>query len=64
MNYATPMLRELGSFSSLTLGNNGSCPDGNAPADQRGGGVVGGPGLTSCGVSGSTGNTGNTNNPN
>ena len=62
MTYATPMLRELGSFSSLTLGNNGSCPDGNAPADQRGGGVVGGPGGTPCGSSGAAGGSGATNN--
>lgn len=26
--YHTPELRVLGSFASLTLGNNGSCPDG------------------------------------
>jgi hypothetical protein len=26
--YDTPELRVLGSFASLTLGNNGSCPDG------------------------------------
>lgn len=26
--YNTPELRTLGSFASLTLGNNGSCPDG------------------------------------
>ncbi len=29
MQYTTPELRKLGSFASLTLGENGSCPDGN-----------------------------------
>ena len=30
MEYTKPVLRDLGSFSELTLGMNGSCPDGNS----------------------------------
>ena len=61
MRYMTPELRELGSFASLTLGNNGSCPDGNGENDQVGGGVVGGAGTEPCGSSGDAGGGGATN---
>ncbi len=43
--YRTPKLRRLGSLSSLTLGMNGSCPDGNGNNNQLGG-------MSTCGVSG------------
>lgn len=46
MEYEKPVLRELGSFSELTLGMNGSCPDGNSNSTQLGG-------MGNCGVSGS-----------
>lgn len=45
MNYSTPQLKSLGSLASLTLGNNGSCPDGNGNNNQLGG-------MSDCGVSG------------
>jgi hypothetical protein len=45
MEYTKPVLRDLGSFSELTLGMNGSCPDGNSNnIDQLGG-------MGDCGVS-------------
>ena len=42
MYYQTPRLRGLGTFSGLTMGNNGSCPDGGSRNDdtQLGGGSV------------------------
>jgi hypothetical protein len=36
MRYDTPELRDLGSFSSLTLGMNGSCPDGGGRNNTQG----------------------------
>ncbi len=60
MIYETPKLRALGTFSGLTMGQNGSCPDGGARNNtQLGGGVVGGPGGSPCGSS--SGDTGATN---
>ena len=60
MRYDTPELRDLGSFSSLTLGMNGSCPDGGGRNNtQLGGGMVGGAGTDPCGSS--SGDTGATN---
>ncbi|CAN5883376.1 hypothetical protein BH23ACT2_BH23ACT2_24710 [soil metagenome] len=44
--YRTPKLRQLGSLSSLTLGMNGSCPDGNSENNTQQGG------MSNCGVSG------------
>ena len=58
--YITPEVRMLGTFAGLTMGNNGSCPDGNGENDQVGGGVVGGAGTDPCGSSG--GPNGQTNN--
>ena len=46
MEYETPELRELGTFAELTLGMNGSCPDGNANNITQLGG------MSNCGVSG------------
>lgn len=46
MDYETPVLRELGSFSELTLGMGGSCPDGGGFNDNQLGG------MSDCGVSG------------
>jgi hypothetical protein len=43
--YEQPTLRSLGTFSQLTLGMNGSCPDGNGNSNQLGG-------MGECGVSG------------
>jgi hypothetical protein len=37
--YRTPKLRRLGSLSSLTLGMNGSCPDGNGNNNTQLGGM-------------------------
>lgn len=34
--YAAPSLREYGSVAALTLGNNGSCLDGNGNGNQNG----------------------------
>jgi hypothetical protein len=46
MTYATPELRFLGTLAGLTMGQNGSCPDGGGlTATQRGG-------MSNCGVSG------------
>lgn len=45
MKYSTPELRSLGSLAALTLGQNGSCPDGNGNNTQLGG-------MSDCGVSG------------
>ena len=43
MYYSTPQLRDLGSLSYLTLGQNGSSPDGNSRNNtQLGGGNDGG----------------------
>lgn len=44
-HYETPRLRELGSLATLTMGMNGSCPDGNGNNNQLGG-------MSTCGVSG------------
>lgn len=54
MDYSKPELRSLGSLAALTLGNNGSCPDGNGENDQVGGGFQGpgGPSNVGCGPSG------------
>ena len=46
MVYRTPVLRELGTLSSLTLGQNGSCPDGGGLNSTQLGG------MSTCGVSG------------
>lgn len=46
MEYRTPRLTSLGSLSSLTLGQNGSCPDGSGLNNTQLGGMSG------CGVSG------------
>ncbi len=47
MSYEKPALRALGTFTELTLGMNGSCPDGlgNNNNAQLGG-------MSSCGISG------------
>ena len=48
MQYQTPELRVLGTLSELTLGQNGSCPDGGGLNNtQLGGGFTPG-----CGKSG------------
>jgi hypothetical protein len=39
MKYEKPRLRSLGSLTELTLGNGGSCLDGNGENDQFGGGL-------------------------
>ena len=53
MKYYTPELRRLGSFATLTMGQGGSCPDGNGNVTQVGGGSVGGdPQKDGCGESG------------
>lgn len=55
MRYAQgPELRLLGTLTSLTMGENGSCPDGNAHNNtQNGGGAIGDPtGKNGCGQSG------------
>ncbi len=44
MKYSSPELSYLGSLASLTLGNNGSCLDGNGEVDQKGGGFQDGGG--------------------
>ena len=46
MKYVTPKLQALGSLSSLTLGMNGSCPDGGGQNNTQLGG------MSTCGVSG------------
>ncbi len=57
MVYVTPELRSLGSFASLTLGQNGSCPDGNGRnVNQLGGGNVIEGGNLPCGSSAPVGN--------
>lgn len=48
MEYEKPELHELGSFTELTLGMNGSCPDGNGNNITQLGG------MSDCGVSGMT----------
>lgn len=48
--YSTPELSRLGSLASLTLGMNGSCPDGGGLNNTQLGGA------SDCGISG--GNTG------
>ncbi len=66
MDYTTPELRMLGSFASLTLGVNGSCPDGGGRnVVQLGGGNVIEGGNESCGSSGGNdgGNGSGTPNP-
>jgi hypothetical protein len=52
MQYKTPELKSLGTLTSLTLGMNGSCPDGGvlAPDTQLGG-------MSDCGVSGDANGT-------
>ena len=45
MIYETPELRVLGTFTGLTMGTGGSCPDGGGRNNtQHGGGDVGLPG--------------------
>ena len=44
MKYQKPLLRKLGSLSTLTMGMNGSCPDGDGSNTQLGG-------MSDCGVS-------------
>jgi hypothetical protein len=39
VQYKTPVLRSLGSLTSLTLGQNGSCPDGGGLNAGRIGGA-------------------------
>ncbi len=39
MTYERPALRALGSFTELTLGMNGSCPDGNGLNNTQHGGM-------------------------
>ncbi len=39
MDYTTPELRMLGSFASLTLGVNGSCPDGGGRNNNQNSGT-------------------------
>jgi hypothetical protein len=46
MNYAKPELRALGTLSGLTMGQNGSCPDGGGLNNTQLGG------MSDCGVSG------------
>ncbi|MGY1739561.1 MULTISPECIES: hypothetical protein [unclassified Blastococcus] len=55
MEYTTPQFRDLGSLSYLTLGQNGSSPDGGShdnqnnngpPSDNNGGQGVGNPNGT------------------
>jgi hypothetical protein len=46
MGYSTPELKVLGSLAALTLGQNGSCPDGGGHNDTQLGG------MSDCGVSG------------
>jgi hypothetical protein len=45
MKYHKPHLRNLCSLASLTMGMNGSCPDGTDNVNQLGG-------MSDCGVSG------------
>ena len=50
MNYETPRLRVLGTFSGLTMGSGGSCLDGGARNNnQLGGGSIGGQQSVQCG---------------
>ena len=44
MRYEAPLLRSLGTLAGLTMGMNGSCPDGNGQNNQLGG-------MSNCGVS-------------
>jgi hypothetical protein len=46
MKYSKPELRALGSLAALTLGQNGSCPDGGGHNNTQLGG------MSDCGVSG------------
>ncbi len=58
MEYETPVLRVLGTFAGLTMGQNGSCPDGaGRNVTQRGGGSIGGTSDVNCGP-GTKGNPG------
>ena len=58
MIYETPRLRALGTFSGLTMGQNGSCPDGGGRNNtQLGGGSIGGTSNVNCGP-GTQGNPG------
>ena len=52
--YEAPHLRALGTLSGLTMGMNGSCPDGGSRnIDQKGGGLDNDPGDPgTCGSSG------------
>ena len=54
MHYETPILRVLGTFSGLTMGQNGSCPDGGGRNNTQlgGGSVNGNPQKDGCGKSG------------
>ena len=50
MNYEKPALWMLGTFSGLTNGQAGSCPDGaGRNVAQRGGGSIGGSSSVECG---------------
>ncbi len=50
MDYETPRLRLLGTFSALTMGAGGSCPDGaGRNVVQHGGGSIGGTSDVECG---------------
>ncbi len=58
MNYETPVLRVIGTFSELTRGVGGSCADGGGRnSTQRGGGSIGGTSDVNCGP-GTRGNPG------
>jgi hypothetical protein len=46
MKYEKPELRVLGTLTSLTMGQNGSCPDGGGQNINQLGG------MSNCGVSG------------
>lgn len=58
MAYRTPVLKRLGSFASMTLGEGGSCLDGGGRnITQYGGGSIGGESNVDCGP-GTGGNPG------
>jgi hypothetical protein len=52
MNYQKPELRALGTLTSLTMGQNGSCPDGGGQNNNT---QLGG--MSDCGVSGDANGT-------
>lgn len=48
--YVKPEVRTLGTFAGLTMGQNGSCPDGGGRNNtQLGGGSIGGTSDVECG---------------